>query len=47
MLIYDTSTEQMRDMTAEEEYIAEHMPNPEEQTDSDEALNILLGGEQE
>ena len=34
----------MRDMTEEEEYLANHMPDPNEQIDDSEALDILLGG---
>lgn len=34
----------MRDMTEEEEYLANHMPDPNEQTTDAEALSILLGG---
>lgn len=44
MLIYDTSTGQLREMTADEEYIAEHLPNPEDMASADELLDILTGG---
>jgi len=45
MLICDNGV--MREMTEEEEYLANHMPDPNEQTtdaDKAEAFDILLGG---
>lgn len=33
----------MRDMSEEEEYIANHLPNPEEQTTPEELLSIITG----
>lgn len=34
----------MREMTEEEEYTANHLPDPAEQVNDAEALSILLGG---
>lgn len=42
MQIFDNGV--MRDMTEEEEYLANHMPDPSEQVSDSEALSILLGG---
>ena len=43
MLICDNGL--IREMTPEEEYVAEHLPNPEEQISVEDALNILTGEE--
>lgn len=43
MQIYDSKLKTMRDMAEEEEYIANNMPNPEEQVDDKEILDILTG----
>ena len=48
MLIYDTKTKQTREMTEEEEYIANNLPNPETavtEEDYAEVGKILLGEE--
>lgn len=34
----------MREMTEEEEYLANHMPDPTEQANYEEILSILIGG---
>ena len=34
----------MREMTEEEVYSAEHMPEPSEQISDHDALSVLLGG---
>lgn len=44
MLIYDTKTGEMRDMTEQEEQIANNMPDPEEQINESEIISILTGG---
>lgn len=43
MLIYDSSTGVVREMTAEEEQIANNMPDPTEQATAEEILSILTG----
>lgn len=35
----------MREMTEAEEYLANHMPDPNEQINEEEVIEILLGGE--
>ena len=43
MLIF-CSDGTVREMTEEEEYIAEHLPNPADMAGADELLDILTGG---
>lgn len=43
MKICDNGT--VRDMTEEEEYIANNMPDPAEQIDETELISILMGEE--
>lgn len=45
MQIYDSKLKAMRDMTEEEEYIASHMPDPEQVITDEQAVDILLGNE--
>ena len=42
MLIY-CSDGTVREMAEEEEYTAEHLPNPEDMAGADELLDILTG----
>lgn len=44
MQIYDSKTGEMRDMTEQEEWIANNMPDPTEQATEEEILSILTGG---
>lgn len=43
MQIYDSKLKAMRDMTEEEEYIAEHLPDPEQVITPEETVRILTG----
>lgn len=47
MQIYDSKLKAMRDMTEEEEYIAEHLPDPEQVITDEQAIDILLGSEED
>lgn len=44
MQIYDTGIGNLRDMTDEEEYMANNLPDPEEQISEEEIISIILEG---
>lgn len=46
MQIYDTKINKLRDMTKEEENIANNLPNPNETINAEETLSIPLQNEE-
>ena len=45
MQIYDSKLKAMREMTEEEEYYMNNMPDPEQSVSDTEVVDILLGNE--